>query len=387
MHGQSRMITAYFALVRVAWTARHPYYATLRLKNWLEIARGVALAAAIALLATFAAEGIGAWVFQSQTSPVSPIIIAILLGMAIANVTRLPESFAAGLNICTTLILRIGIMLLGIRLSLFAASQFTLIALPFVALTIAVALVLVGGAARRIGLSKRLGGLIAIGTSVCGATAIVAVAPMIRAKASEVSYAIGCITLFGVIAMFAYPFIAHAVFAERAELAGLFLGTSIHETAQVVGAGIMYEAQFGAPAALDSATVTKLVRNLGMIALIPLVGVLYGEEQKLGASKSLAQYLRLIPWFIVGFVLFSAVRTIGDHGSSAFGVLDKETWAGIVAFVRASAESLLLLAMAAVGLNTRFASMKTIGFKPLALALFAALVVGGVSLGAISAAN
>ena len=77
--------------------------------------------------------------------------------------------------------------------------------------------------------------------------------------------------------MFIYPILGHYLFAEDPALAGLFLGTSIHETAQVAGAGLMYEAQYDAPLALDIATVTKLVRNLCMIAVIPLVGItLYG---------------------------------------------------------------------------------------------------------------
>ena len=354
------------------------------IETWRRGWPGLAVAAAVALLASFAADWLAAVIFSLDKSPVSSIMLAILLGMVIANAIRLPESVQFGLQVATTTILRIGIMLLGIRLSLFAAGKFTLIALPFVVLTIVIALTLVAVLARRMGLSRPLGGLIAIGTSICGATAIVATAPLIRAKDSEVSYAIGCITLFGVVAMIFYPMLAHAVFPEQADLAGLFLGTSIHETAQVVGAGLMYQAGFDAPAALDTATVTKLVRNLCMIALIPLIGVLYGGERKIGSSMRLAEYLRLIPWFIVGFALFSLVRTLGDLGDSAFGVLSKETWVQAVAYTRTSAETCLLLAMAAVGLNTRFAGMKDIGLKPLLLALFAALVVGGVSLATIS---
>ena len=340
---------------------------------------GLALAVAVALLASYSAEWIGESVFGLARSPVSAIMLAIVLGMVLSNSLNLAPIAADGLKFCSTTILRIGIMLLGIRLSLLSAGKFTLVALPFVVLAIAAGITVVGFLGRRLGLSRRLGGLIAIGTSICGASAIVATAPLIRARESEVSYAIACITVFGIAAMFLYPFLAHAAFESRPELAGLFLGTSIHETAQVAGAGMMYQAQYDAPVALDIATVTKLVRNLCMIAMIPLVGILFGAERGASAGRSVGDYLRMVPWFVVGFALFSTLRTIGDTGEAAFGVLDPNRWQQIVAFVRSAAEICLLVAMAAVGLNSSFAGIRSIGLRPFALGLFAAAVVGGVS--------
>ena len=87
------------------------------------------------------------------------------------------------------------------------------------------------------GLSKQLSRLIAVGTSICGCTAIVATAPLIKVNESEITPSIACITIFGLAAMFFYPLLAHYAFANQPKLAGLFLGTSIHETAQVAGAG------------------------------------------------------------------------------------------------------------------------------------------------------
>jgi len=183
--------------------------------------------------------------------------------------------------------------------------------------------------------------------------------------------------------MFFYPVLAHQVFATQPELAGLFLGTSIHETAQVAGAGMMYEAQYNAPVALDIATVTKLVRNLCMIAVIPLVGILYGAERHKDESTKI-NYLAMIPWFIVGFALMSAVRTIGDIGDKPFGLIEPALWTEIVAFLKESAERCLLVAMAAVGLTSMFAGIIKIGMRPFALGLFAAVLIGGVSFALIS---
>ena len=345
---------------------------------------GVALAIAVSVVASFSATWVGESLFGFAKSPISGIMLAIILGMILSNSLNLAAPAGEGLKFCSTTILRIGIMLLGIRLSLLSAGKFTLVALPFVVLAIAAGMTVVGLMARRLGLSRSLGGLIAIGTAICGATAIVATAPLIRARESEVSYAIACITVFGVVAMFLYPILAHSFFAGRPEMAGLFLGTSIHETAQVAGAGMMYQAQYDAPVALDIATVTKLVRNLCMIAMIPLAGVLFGAERGAGASSTLGDYLKMIPWFVVGFALFSALRTIGDAGDQAFGALDPQSWSELVRFLRHAAETCLLIAMAAVGLNSSFAGIREIGLRPFLLGLFAAVAVGGVSFAMIS---
>jgi uncharacterized integral membrane protein (TIGR00698 family) len=335
--------------------------------------------------AGYAAEWFGEFVLGFERSPVSAIMMAIVLGMIVANTMRLPESIFTGLKFCTSTVLRIGIMLLGIRLSLMGAGRFTLVALPFVAIAIAVGLTTVGLIGRYMGLTRKLSGLIAVGTSICGVTAIVATAPLIKANESEVSYSVACITIFGLAAMFVYPVIGYYFFADQPALAGLFLGTSIHETAQVAGAGLMYEAQYNAPVALDIATVTKLVRNLCMVAVIPLVGILYGSDRTTAETTGGVKWLKMIPWFIIGFALMSAVRTVGDIGDKAFGVLDPVQWKAIVQFVRDAAESFLLVAMAAVGLTSAFAGIIKIGMRPFALGLFAAVLIGGVSFALIAA--
>lgn len=344
---------------------------------------GVILATVVAVVATATADWLGESLLGFDKSPISSIMMAIILGMLIANLIKLPAAMQLGLKFCTSTILRLGIMLLGIRLSLFGTGQFTLVALPFVIAAIAAGLLIVGLLGRYLGLSRQLSGLIAIGTSICGCTAIVATAPLIKANESEVSYAIACITIFGLAAMFGYPLLAHYAFSDAPELAGLFIGTSIHETAQVAGAGMMYEEQYNAPVALEIATVTKLVRNLCMIAVIPLVGILYAADRRSHTED--VKWLSLIPWFIIGFAAMSALRTIGDLGERPFGVLDPAQWARIVGLTRDAAEACLLIAMAAVGLTSMFAGIRSIGLRPFALGLFAALLVGGVSFVLISA--
>lgn len=346
------------------------------MQNWWS---GIALAVSVAMTSGMVAEWVGKSLLGFDKSPVSDIMLAIAIGMLVANSISLPAPVRGGLRFCATTVLRFGIMLLGVRLSLVGAGWFTLIALPFVLSAIAIGLLTVGRLGRHLGLSRQLSGLIAVGTSICGCSAIVATAPLIKANEAEVSYAVACITVFGLAAMFLYPYVAHFMFAEQPALAGLFLGTSIHDTAQVTGAGLMYEAQFSSPVALDIATVTKLTRNLCMIAVVPLVGAMYSARQaESGTGK--VKWLALVPWFIVGFAAMSALRTIGDAGDKAFGFLDPAVWSQLVTLVRGAAEQCLLIAMAAVGLTSMLGGIVKIGLRPFALGLFAALLIGGVSL-------
>jgi uncharacterized integral membrane protein (TIGR00698 family) len=353
---------------------------TVRRPHWWA---GLALAIAVSVAAAISAEWLGESLLGFDRSPISSIVMAIVIGMIVANSVSVPPSVAEGLRFCTTTILRIGIMLLGIRLSLLGAGRFTLVALPFVIAAIATGLTIVGLLGRTLGLSRQLSGLIAVGTSICGCTAIVATAPLIKANEAEVSYSIACITLFGLAVMFIYPVLGHFIFPDQPSLAGLFLGTSIHETAQVAGAGLMYQAQYDAPVALDVATVTKLVRNLSMIAVIPLVGILYSADRRQAAGKKV-RWLAMIPWFIVGFALMSALRTVGDLGNRPFGFLTADQWGGTVDALQTTAEYCLLVAMAAVGLTSNFAGLRSIGVKPFLLGLLAAALIGGTSLLLIS---
>ena len=163
-------------------------------------------------------------------------------------------------------------------------------------------------------------------------------------------------------------------------MAGLFLGTSIHETAQVAGAGLMYQAQYNDPVAIDIATITKLVRNLSMIAVIPAIGIIFSEDDQNSESQSKFAWLAMIPWFIVGFGIMSAIRSIGDLGETPFGLLTTAQWDHIVDITKTTAEKLLLIAMSAVGLTSLLKGMREVGLKPFLLALFAATLVGIVSI-------
>ena len=207
----------------------------------LAILPGLILALILAVAGQYLSVFIGINLMGLPKSPVSAIMMAIFLGIPIRNTVSLPASFQPGIRFGLVRVLRLGIVLLGIRLSLVEAGEIGLRSLPVIIAVVAAALLVVTYFSRRLGLSGRLGTLIAVGTSICGATAIVATAPAIGAQDDEVSYSVACITLFGVIAMLVYPFAAHYMFYGDPFSVGLFLGTAVHETAQVAGAGLVYQ--------------------------------------------------------------------------------------------------------------------------------------------------
>ena len=347
---------------------------------------GVALAAVVVVAAVVIADAVNELLGFSGL--VSFILVAIVLGMLVRNTIGVADVFVPGVSFSLKKLLRLGIILLGIRLSLGDVLEIGLFGIPIVVGAVLTGLVVATFASRRLGLSDRLGSLIAIGTAICGATAIVAAAPGIRAKEEEVTYAIANITVFGIAAMLLYPFLGHAIFGGDVVEAGLFLGTSIHETAQVAGAGLIYDQSFDvltSPTAADIAIVAKLVRNVLMLAVIPAITFMYVRRQQ-GDGADVGHRTRVLdmfPVFILGFIAMAAFRSIGDasveSGGSAFGVWDAEAWAGLVDGIRTAAEYLLAMAMAAVGLGTSFAQLRGLGAKPFVVGISAAVAVGVAS--------
>jgi uncharacterized integral membrane protein (TIGR00698 family) len=352
---------------------------------------GVALAAVVVvvsdLLAGFINSALG---FDGL---VSFILVAIVLGMLIRNTIGLDDRFSPGIQFALKKLLRLGIILLGIRLSIPDVLEIGGFGIPIVVGAVATGLIVAIAATRRLGLSDRLGTLIAIGTGICGATAIVAAAPGLKAKEEEVAYAVANITIFGIAAMVLYPFLGNLIFSGDIINVGLFLGTSVHETAQVAGAGLIYDQSFNVtatPSVADIAVVAKLVRNVLMVLVIPGVTYLYARNlAKEGEESGTGTRIRdMMPVFIIGFVFMAAVRSIGDSGidggGSAYGLWGAETWKDLTHWIRSAAEYTLAAAMAAVGLGTSIAQLKGLGFKPFLVGIAAASSVGVVSIGLVS---
>jgi uncharacterized integral membrane protein (TIGR00698 family) len=327
---------------------------------------GFLLAALLALISTALADS----VFAHR---VSPVLCAVLIGMIWRNTLGIPRWSKDGLDWTMQRVLRTGIALIGLRLTLAGAGIIAATAVPVVIVCIVVALFAGIGISKLMGVPRRLGTLLAVGTAVCGCTAVVALSPVIRAKNVETAYAVTCVVLFGCIGMLFYPWLAAGLFGSSPLLAGVFLGTSIHDTSQVVGSALIYSQQHAAPDALSAASVTKMLRNLSIAILIPAAAwLMRGVEHD--QEGEAAPPARAVPFFVVAFVLFVLLRTVGDS------MFNGETWRAMLGASQTGAELLLVCGMAAVGLNVPFAQMWRIGWQPLAAGMLIAVLVGVCSL-------
>jgi uncharacterized integral membrane protein (TIGR00698 family) len=335
---------------------------------------GLTLAILLGMVARVLAETAGENLLAFERSPISAIFVVVILGLAIRNLIGLPVIYSSGLKMCLRRLLRLGIILLGIRLSLLEAGKIGLVALPVVACCIFAGIVAVTWLGRAMRLPRRLSTLIAVGTSICGVSAIAATGPAIDAEEHEISYAVAVITLFGMVALILHPFIAHWVFPNQPELAGVFLGTAVHDTAQVAGSALMYEQQYNAPAALDYAVVTKLIRNLFMLVVIPVMTFAYHRSVASGGRTTSLH--KLVPLFVLGFLAMTAFRAVGDMGERPFGFLSRDIWEAAVEFLRSAADWCLVVAMAAVGLGTSLSQLSSLGWKPFVAGFAAAVSVG-----------
>ena len=334
---------------------------------------GIFICVITALLSIHISNYIGIDLLGLKKSPISPIIIAILLGSTASNSIKRIQSYTDGYLFSIKYLLKLGIIFLGIRLSISDILKYGSQGLFVIIPCIVISIFIVRKLRDYFQVSDNLSLLIAVGTSICGATAIVALAPAINAKKEEISYAIANITIFGLIAMFLYPLLAFIVFNDNSIAVGLFLGTSIHETAQVAGSGMIYAEQYENPTVLDIATVIKLVRNTMMVILIPLLAYKAKKESRMQNKIKIGS---IFPYFIIGFLAFGFIRTIGDQFEYLIG---SELWNNFVYNIKSSAEILLVIAMSGVGYNTNLVKFKNLGLKPFYLGFIAAISVGIVS--------
>ncbi len=338
---------------------------------------GIILCVLTALLSIQLSSYIGISILNLSKSPISPIIISIIIGTIVGNSIKNLDLYDEGFTFAIKYLLKLGIIFLGIRLSISDILIYGLQGLVVIIPCIAISILIVKSLRNKLNVSENLSLLIAVGTSICGATAIAALAPAINAKKEEISYAIANITVFGLFAMFLYPMVAYTVFNDNSLSVGLFLGTSIHETAQVAGSGMIYSEQYQNPSVLDISTVIKLVRNTMMVIVIPLLAFLARKDSNQNNSIKIAS---IFPYFIIGFLVFGMIRTVGDQFEYQIG---SENWNSFIYFIKNFAEILLVIAMSAIGYNTKINKFKNLGLKPFYLGFIAALSVGVVSFSVI----
>jgi uncharacterized integral membrane protein (TIGR00698 family) len=305
----------------------------------------------------------------------SAILFAVLVGILWRNLFGVGTWAEPGLDFAGTTLLRIGIALIGLRLTLALLAGVSLVAVPVVIACIAVALIAAVVLGRLFGISAGLRRLLAAGTAICGCTAIIAVAPLIRARQQDIGIAIACVVLFGSIAMIVFPWVAHAVFGADLSAAGMFFGAAIQDTSQVVGAAMIYAQQFDAPDTVAVAGLTKFMRTFGLLVLVPVAAMWMARtEAKDNPTQPRGLRRSALPWFVIVFIALVGVRTAGDAW------LEGSAWQALLRIAQQASEMLLLCGMAAVGLGITFAHLREAGWRPLAVAFLAAAATGATAL-------
>lgn len=313
---------------------------------------------ALLILISLIAVGGSSLVVVAGKQPLEASALAIIIGIVIRARFGEMHSTKAGIATADPLLIW-GIVLLGAQLqvSLFAEHGWTL--LGVIVLSMALSLGLIIGLSRLAGLSSALGLLLGVGTTICGTSAIAIVAPIIKAKQEETSYAVATVALLGLLAIFIYPLLATLLAVPEFEF-GLFAGMAIHSTPQVVGAGYLYSDLSG-----QTATAVKLVRNCFMAPLALIIATLtphhaVAGEQRVSLSKA-------FPWFLFAyfFVAYAATQNwLSKAQIDLCGSIGK---------------FLIVVGMAGIGLNTKWSTISKIGFYPLKIGAAATLILGVVS--------
>jgi uncharacterized integral membrane protein (TIGR00698 family) len=330
----------------------------------LSILPGLALVIALAIAARYAHGKLP----PATGKLVGEVIVAVLMGLAVGNVFRMPKLAQPGIKFAFQTLLRVAIVLLGATFSFATAMAIGGRAILMIVGLMTLALITAHALGRFLEVPGKLATLIGVGTAVCGNTAISAVAPVIGAKDEETSFAIATNTLFGTAAVFAYPVLGHALGMTNAAF-GTWAGTAVNDTSQVVATGFAFSADAG-----KVATVVKLTRNTLMGGVIILMGLIYAGGGQ-GQAGSLAQRLKQsVPGFVLGFLGMCLLNTYG-----VIAWMGSHVGRDLTADAQTAAKFLILVALAGVGLGTRFDAMRRIGLRPFWVGLATALVTSGAS--------
>jgi len=318
-------------------------------------------------------------VFPMIGGPVFGILTGMLLAMFFPQLqtTKLRCRCANSAPACYMLndgvkytsrnLLQYSIILLGFEMNLFNVIKVGSQSLYIMLFTFSTAFMVAFLIGKALGLNGKMTTLIGVGTSICGGSAIAATAPVIQAKDEDITHAISTIFLFNIAAIFIFPPLGHLLGMSDTGF-GMWAGTAINDTSSVVAAATAWSEVAGNNNALAFATIVKLTRTL-MIVPITLVLAIYTTRQSKTTIEGTAfHFAKVFPWFVLGFVLAAIINTLaGIPGQVSHSLVT------IGKFV-------IIMAMAAIGLNTQLKKLITNGFKPILLGLCCWFAVASVSL-------
>lgn len=298
------------------------------------------------------AIAIPAWYIGTLIPVIGGPVIAILLGMLAALFINDQKDLKPGINFTAKKILQLAVVLLGFGMNLAEILHHGFQSLPIIICTITVSLVIAFLLQKVLKTAPGVSILIGVGSSICGGSAIAATAPVIAADDEEVAQAISVIFLFNVIAAVLFPTLGAMLHLSNAGF-GLFAGTAINDTSSVTAATTVWDSIYHSNT-LEIATIVKLTRTLAIIPITITLAVVRSRKELKAGTQSAGQSLsikKIFPYFILYFVLASVITTVFDLPDPA------------VTFLKTASKFFIVMAMAAIGLNTNIIKLIKTGGK------------------------
>ena len=331
--------------------------------NLRNVAPGIGACAAIA---------VPCWFLGEALPVVGAPVFAILLGMVIALGWGQSKRGVVqdGIGFTAKKVLQYAVILLGFGLNLAQIAAVGAESLPIILTTIATALIVGYVLYKVLRMDSTIATLVAVGSSICGGSAIAATAPVIKAKDEQVAQAISVIFLFNVVAALIFPTLG-TMLGMSNEGFGLFAGTAVNDTSSVTAAAAAWDGMHPGSNALDDATIVKLTRTLAIIPITLALGIWMARKEG-GEGLGNFSLKRAFPTFILFFLLASVLTTV----AVACGA-DPAVFAPL----KTLSKFLIVMAMAAIGLNTDLVKLVKSGGKPLFMGLICWICIAGASLG------
>ncbi|WP_069988047.1 YeiH family protein [Massilioclostridium coli] len=309
---------------------------------------------------------IPAW-FLGQLLPViGGPVFAILAGMVITLFWKNKDNVQPGITFTSKKILQYAVILLGFGMNLTDILMKGKQSLPIIISTISTSLIIAFILHKVMRVPSKISTLVGVGSSICGGSAIAATAPVIDADDEEIAQSISVIFLFNVIAALIFPALGSLLGLSN-EGFGLFAGTAINDTSSVTAAAAAWDGMHGSNT-LDAATIVKLTRTLAIIPITLVLAFVRTKKEK-SSSGTKVDFKKIFPFFILFFVLASVITTVFNLP------------AVVTSPIKELSKFLIVMAMAAIGLNTNIVKLVKTGGKPIFMGLCCWIGIAAVSLG------
>ena len=308
------------------------------------------------------------WYLGQLVPVVGGPVFAILIGMVLALLLKKKEPFQPGVTFTSKKILQYAVILLGFGMNFSDILQKGAQSLPIIVSTISTSLIIAFVLHKAMRVPSKISTLVGVGSSICGGSAIAATAPVIDADDEEIAQSISVIFLFNVIAALIFPTLGGWLGLTN-EGFGLFAGTAINDTSSVTAAATAWDGMHMSNT-LDSATIVKLTRTLAIIPITLVLAFVRARKEKKSEQTSGVKFSfkKIFPFFILFFVLASVVTTVFNLP------------AAVTTPLKELSKFFIIMAMAAIGLNTNLVKLVKSGGKPIFMGLCCWIGIAGVSL-------